>query len=250
MLNVNPLSFYRFKYVNGLELAITGDETVTIAAGQCRDADDNFQVISEDTITVTNTVNGVNGLDTGDVANNTLYAVYLIADLIGANVPAGLMSLASNAVPLMPYGYNAYRLLGWVRTDATADNLAGKFYGHGSERVFMYDVHLATAITAGAATTYTAVSLANAVPAEDSLPVIVGVDMTPSAAGRIMSLQPYGGTGDEVSLTGQVATVHVTGNVEVLAGLNSGVPSINYKWSAGGGDAVALTVAGYRYSLD
>jgi hypothetical protein len=248
MLNVNPLSNYRFKYVDGLELTILGDETLSIAAGQCRDSDDTFQIVSDDAITVSNTFAGVNGLDQGTVAASTLYAVYLIGDLVGANLPAGLLSLSSTS-PLMPYGYNAARLLGWVRTDGTSDFLAGKFYGHSGERVFMYDAPLATPITSGAATTYTAVDLVGLVPNEDGLPVIVGFDMTPAAASRIMSLQPFGGTGNEVSITSQVTAVQVTGNVEVLAGLDHGVAALNYKWSAGGGDAVALNVAGYRYSL-
>ena len=71
MLNVNPLSNYRFKYVDGLELTILGDETLSIAAGQCRDSDDTFQIVSDDAITVSNTFAGVNGLDQGTVAAST-----------------------------------------------------------------------------------------------------------------------------------------------------------------------------------
>ena len=107
----------------------------------------------------------------------------------------------------------------------------------------------ATAITAGAAVVDTPVALGGLVPAIEGLAVWMGIAITPSAASRTLTLKPYGATGAPVQVTGQVAAVVVRQNALVQAQLLLGVPNLEYIWSAGGGDAVALNVAGYEYSI-
>jgi hypothetical protein len=151
--------------------------------------------------------------------------------------------------PLLPVGYDMYRKIGYLRSDGTADFLPGYFSGKSNERMFMYDAPLATAITAGAATSDTAVALGGLVPAVAGTPVYMFYDMTPAAASRVLSLKPYGATGAPFQATSQVTSVHVTGVALVQAQLLLGVPNLEYVWSAGGGDAVALNVAGYQYTI-
>jgi hypothetical protein len=104
-------------------------------------------------------------------------------------------------------------------------------------------------VTAGAATTATGVALTTLVPAVNNLPVWVYTDATPSAASRTLSLTPGNATGIAVKITGQVSSVHVTSNSLVLSQLVASVPTINYLWSAGGGDAVAISVAGFQFFI-
>src|SRR5258708_33714271 len=67
---------------------------------------------------INSAVNGVNGLDTGTIAASTQYAVYLIGDSRNYNNAAAVISLTSNYPdPLMPSGYDSYRLIGFMATD-------------------------------------------------------------------------------------------------------------------------------------
>lgn len=241
-----------WKYANGLQISNDGttpDEIIDISTGSILDSTGNYQIITTEVLSPVITDSGLNGLDTGTVAANTLYAVHLVADPVTQQATGAMFSLSATA-PLLPFGYSAFALIGYVATDATSDILLGYWTaGNSSRRTFVYDAPQATAITAGAATTYTAVTLTAFVPAVANTPVSIAYDMTPSAASRIMSLTPFAGTGDAVSITSQVTGVHVTGNASVFATLDSGAPKIKYKWSAGGGDAVALNVAGYDFFI-
>jgi len=249
---VNSLQFGQepWKYLNGLKISNDGttpDEIIDIAVGSCLDSTGVYQIEVDAALEVSNIVSGIGGLDTGSVAANTLYKVYLVADPVKLQ-PVGAVISVSATAPSLPAGYSIFRLIGYVATDATSDFLLGFWTaGNSSARLFMYDAPQATTITAGGATSYTAVSLAAFVPAVDNTPVWIAYDMTPAAASRIMSLQPFGAVGDAFKATSQVTAVHLTGNALVLAKLNSGAPSIEYAWSAGGGDAVALNVAGYEW---
>ena len=251
---VNSIQFGQapWHYANGLRITndtVTPDEIIDIATGSIMDSTGIYQIDVDSVLSPDITADGLNGLDTGTVAASTVYAVHLVADPVTQQAVGAMFSLSATA-PLMPFGYSAFALIGYVVTDGTSDILLGYWTaGNDGHRKFVYDAPIATALTAGAATSYTAVTLTNFVPAVQNTPVSIAFDMTPAAASRIMSLQPFGAVGDAVSITSQVTAVHVTGNVEVLAVLDSGAPKIEYKWSAGGGDAVALNVAGYDFFI-
>lgn len=251
---VNSIQFGQnpWKYANGLAItndAVTPDEIVNIGIGNCLDSTGIYQINVDAQIDIDNTVSGINGLDTGAVAASTLYAIHLIADPVTGLATQGILSLSATA-PLLPFGYSIFKLVGYIATDATSNFLLGYWTtGNSDARIFFYDAPQATAVTAGAAVTNTAVALTALVPAIDNLPVWINYDMTPSAASRILSLSPFGATGAPVNITSQVTGVHVTGNALVLAKLNTAAPSIYYAWSAGGGDAVAINVAGYMWFM-
>jgi hypothetical protein len=234
--------------VDGLQIAIVDDETATIQAGRARNSSNENDIILTAAVTVSNLVNGINGLDTGTVAASTLYSLYLVGDSSLNNDPGVVLSLSASQ-PLLPVGYDMYRKIGYLRTDGTSDFLLGYWSGSSNERIFMYDAPIATAVTAGASTTDAAVSLATFVPAVAGLPVYMFFDLTPAAASRILTLKPYGAVGAPWTVTSQVTAVHMTGVALVQAQLLVGVPNIEYIWSAGGGDAVALSVAGYQYTI-
>lgn len=237
-------------YLNaqGLEIARASATTLTVAAGRARNSSNENDIILESAVTVNGAANGINGLDTGSLANATLYSLYLVGDSTLNNAEGAVLSTSSSS-PLMPVGYDMYRKIGYVRTDGSANFLLGYWSGSSNERLFMYDAPIATAVTAGSSTSDAAVSLATFVPAVNGLPVYMFYDLTPAAASRILTLKPYGAVGAPFTVTSQVTAVHMTGVALVQAQLLSGVPNIEYVWSAGGGDAVALNVAGYQYTI-
>ena len=246
-----PISPSPLLDIYGLALAndaTTPDELFTISIGQCRNSSNKLDIVSLTELTVSNLLSGAGGLDTGAVAASTVYAVYVIADSSQYKAVSALMSLASSSAPTLPFEYDSYRKIGYMVTDATSDFLAFYQYGNGNMRDFAYDAPIATAVTAGAATSYTAVALTTFVPPEENLPVSIAYSFTPGAASRTLSMTPGNGTGDAVTITGQVTAVVVSGNAQVMAKVTTAVPEIDYK-VANAGDAVALNVAGFSFSV-
>lgn len=110
----------------------------TIGVGECRSAADNFNIYNTAVRNPDITASGVNGLDTGSEASDTWYAIFIIADSSGVNVPAGLFSLSPTS-PTMPSGYNAKRLIGWVRNNASSDFYDFSSSSTGRDRTIYYE---------------------------------------------------------------------------------------------------------------
>lgn len=246
MVNI-PIVNAPYLSVDGLEIAIASTTTATVQPGRARNSTNENDIILDAIATLNAANNGLNGLDTGALANATMYALYEVGDSSGNNDSGVILSL-NITTPLLPVGYDMWRRIGFLRTDGAAHFLSGYWYGKSNERMFMYDAPIATAVTAGAATSYTAVSLATFVPAVDSLAVWMSYAFTPGAASRTLKMTPGNGTGDAVTITGQVTSVVVSGNALVIEKVTTGVPEIDYKVS-NAGDAVALNVAGYQYTI-
>jgi len=238
-----------FFYMNGLGIsndATTPNTKLDIAAGTCIDNSETYQMELLAPVVINAANNGLNGLDTGSLAASLVYAVFLISDPVSAN-PTGAMLSLSYTAPLMPFGYSAFKLIGFVTTDASSHFLLGYWTaGNAGSRLFFYDAPQATAVTAGAATTYTAVDLTTLVPLVDNTPVWIDTAFTPGAASRTLKMQPITGTGDAVTITGQVTSVVVTTNSLLMAKIASAKPEIAYKVS-NAGDAVAINVGGYQF---
>lgn len=237
-------------YANGLKISndsVTPDEIINIATGSILDSTGVFQLNIDSVLSPSIVAGGLNGLDAGAVAASSVYAVYIVSDPVTKQADGAVFSLSLTG-PLMPFGYSAYALIGFVVTDGTSDILAGSWTaGNGSRRTFLYDAPIATAVTAGAETAYTAISLAAFVPALEA-PVSLAIAFTPNAASNTLKLTPGNGVGDAVTITGQVAAVVVSGNVSVLAKVTSAVPEVDYKVSVGTA-AVAVNVAGYDFFI-
>jgi hypothetical protein len=239
-----------FPYAYGLGLsnnATTPNTKLDVAVGSILDSTKTFQINLDESVTINAAVNGLNGLDTGSLAASSLYYVYLVSSPTGAGVVGAMISLS--ATPYLPYGYSAYALIGYVATGAGSTFLKGYWTDDKSSwRTFMYDAPQATAITAGNATSYTAIDLSAFVPAVASTPVFIDSALTPAAASQTLKLQPAGGTGDAVTITGQVAAVVVSSQSLVIAQLASGDPKVSYKVSNGAA-AAAINVGGYQFAI-
>jgi hypothetical protein len=242
-------------YYNGLQIAnssTTPNTQLTIGSGATIDSTATFQMVNNGTITINAATNGLNGLDTGSLAASTVYAVFLVSDPVTLQ-PIGAMISKSYTQPLMPFSYSAFARIGFVTTDASSHFLLGYWTaGNTGSRLFIYDAPQATAITAGAATSYTNVNLTAFVPLFSQVPVWIASALTPSAASQTLKLQPGNATGDAITITSQVNAVVVTSNSLLMAQpvviSTVSSPVINYKVSNSGA-AVAINVAGYQFEL-
>lgn len=247
-----PVENVPFLYINGLNVSndvTTPNTKVRLASGQCRDSNDVMDISLLTAVIIDTAVIGdINGLDQGVLLASKVYAIYAIGDSTNKKQPAGLISLASNSVPLMPFGYDSYRLVGYAVTDASVHFLKMYVAGNNNVRQLYFDAPQATAVTAGNATSYTAVALTVLVPAIENLPVSIAYAFTPGAASRVLNLTPGNGTGNAVTITGQVTSVVISGNATVLSKVTSAVPEVDYKVS-NSGDAVALNVAGFEFFI-
>lgn len=241
-----PIQNLPYKAIQNLESAWTSNTTITIQAGQVRDSTNIFDIVLSAPVIVNAAITGLNGIDTGTFAASKLYKLYAISDPV-SGLPTGCMISLSNT-PAMPLGYGVYKLIGYWCTDASTHFLLGYNSGSGARRKFMFDAPQATAVTAGNATSYTAVALTNLVPHVENTPVFLGYAFTPGAASRTFNVTPGNATGNAVTVTGQVTSVVVSGVAQVLSKVTTDVPEVDYKVS-NSGDAVAINVAGYEYDV-
>jgi hypothetical protein len=174
-----PIVYDPFPYLTGMNLSFNTTALIDVAAGQCLDSTKvNFIVIS-DTVTINTALTGAGGLDQGTIANSTLYNVFAIGDSTLNNAGSALISTASS--PLMPHGYDMFKLIGHVKTDGSALILAFGQTGNGSTRRMTYDT-LIQVLNAGNATTFTNVDCSASVPSTAKA-VVLQCAFTPATAG-------------------------------------------------------------------
>lgn len=238
----------------GFEVSKASATTLSLAAGIARDSSNRFDItlgsaypsLQDKTVTAPLTlngaVNGANGLDTGSLAASSVYSVWVIGDSNGYQNTAGLISLSLTA-PAMPENYNAKRLVGFAVTNGSSQFVDMFQVGNANEREVLFDTKIATAITAGNSTTYAAVTLTAFVPAIANVMAHIDAVFTANAAGDLLSLQKFGATGAQFEQIGQRAGTMESDSF-IPVGLDSAVPKINYKVSAG---AVAVNVRGFKF---
>ncbi len=247
-------------YVNGFVPTYATTTTVSISAGTARDSNNVMDLVLLATDSALNTagyvtapltlnvaVTGANGIDTGAVAANKLYQVFIIGSSSNQKPIACVATLSTASAPTMPKGYDSYRLVGYFATGGSATVL--KFYvtGDKNTRVLTYDSGILV-LNAGNQTTYTAVVLTTAVPVVDNTLVTFYTAYTPATAGNIFTTQGAASTADYSRLYGQVAAVLISDMRVILSQLVSSVPEINYKVS-NGSDSVTLYVAAFEFFL-
>lgn len=235
-------------YINGLAMAWVDTTHITVAPGRARDSSDTNDIILDTIKTINVRNNGALGLDTGTLAPNTFYAVYLVADSTAYKDPTVLIS-TSITTPLLPLGYDMFRRVGMIKTNATAapNTLVLQFWqtGLSNDREMWYDLPISVlAATAGAA--FAAVSLATAVPAVvGQTKVRFNADLLPNAPAAFVELRPTGGAAaaGNVKMSGDVAAVHHFDQLEVVAAISAGVLSVD--WITDAVSTVQLSVTSY-----
>ena len=266
--NAVPIVNQPFLYINGMQVsndATTPNTILDVAAGICRDSTNTYDINlgnfngqqngqTANSVTLINSANvGLNGIDTGTFAEATLYYVYVVGDAVSGNQTGCMISLAQPSVgPLMPYGYNVYRHVGYGVTISNAAHfLLAYSSGNNNARKFFYDAVQSVGTTASSAS-LAAINLTKWVPLVNNIPVWLAVSFS-GTANDTLTLQPgaASASGNAVVMTAQVTSQALTANVLVQSQntLISSVlsPTINYKNS--GTDTVAISVAGFEFYI-
>lgn len=266
----DPIYSLPHLYVSGMNISVASTTIIAIAPGQARDMNDNIDMpISfpnlqgntsppilnlnyQQPLFINSAVTGANGLDQGTLAASSNYLIWLIGDSRGYNPTAALLSLYSNAYPLLPQGYDSLLLLGFASTDGSVHFTAASVLNYKNARNF-YLQPAVSVLSGGNATSFTGVDLNSAIALGTDTGVIafLSVIFTPAAIGDVVKLRPTaGGTGSNgvVTITGIAAGIPQQQYQAVLCGVNvSSHTSIDYLVSSSS-DAVSLLVAGYSYT--
>jgi len=246
----NPIYSLPRLYIQGLKLSVYSTTILAVAPGAARDANNvidimvgfpnlqgsvvpapQFQNFSP-AILINSAVNGVNGLDTGTIAASTQYAVYLIADSRGYNNVGAVLSLTSNAYPILPSGYDSYRLIGFIETDGSSHFVYATHKPQNMDGALPYYLAASSVLSGGNATTFTAIDMSTPIPTTTLPNVIVSlqVTFTPAAVGDVVQFRPTGSsaTSNLVTIVGVAAGIAQTQYVQVIAGVGSSKPEIDY----------------------
>lgn len=267
----DPIYLLPYLYISGLNISVASTTVLAIAPGQARDSSDNidmpvgFPNLQGNVVPATqfqnympplfinSAVNGANGLDSGSLIATMDYAIYLIGDSRGYNPVAAILSLTSNAFPLLPLGYDSYRLLGFIQTDGSAHFVASGTNPLNARNLRAYYVSPASSVLSGGnATSFTAIDMSTPIPTTTARDVIALLQVTfiPLAAGDTVQFRPTGEgtpqTAGLVTITGAAAGIAQTQYVQVISGVGSSKPEIDYKVSVSG-DSVSVSVVGYAY---
>jgi len=243
MTNFNPITGSRLPpyYLVALHAALdetAPDTTLVLATGICSDSTDTIDMYVESAITIDCATVGAAGLDTGVLVLNEVYYVHVIGDSSGYRVPSALVSLSIDD-PIMPTGYDSFRMVDFKTTDADADFRSSFTVGAYSERLCVFEDPVTVHDTTGAAA-FTAITLAALAPALEMVEAQFSATLTPIAANDTLDLRSTGATGSYASMSGSVIAVDKTTDITCLALANAlGFPSVDFKTNAAG-TAVAV----------
>lgn len=235
-------------YLTGMNLSVASTTIMAIAPGQCRDQNDNIDMVYHDALYLNSAVNGAGGLDFGVLLASTNYLVWAIADSSGKLPNSGLISLQANVAPLLPFGYDSMRLIGTVSTDGSVHFVTTNLFNAVFYKGFFIKPPVSV-LSGGNATSFTAIDLSTAIPTTTQTFVIALATCTfiPLAAGDVATFRPTGYTGTTANLpviTGRVAGVAQTDNIVLNCGVGASKPEVDYKVSVSG-DALSMSIYGY-----
>lgn len=182
-----------------------------LSPGVCRSSDDTFDIVIDEPIIVDIFSNGINGLDRGSFAENTMYAIYAVADPQGYMPSGYILTNADNAYPSIPVPqYGVSRLIAyWATRPDGSGFLKGTYNGYYNDLEFFYYQSPPTLVQNGTQTgSYALVSTKNNVPPVDA--VATGVlGYYTATAGQSVFLQ--NGDPDLDFVPGNVYTAQATG---------------------------------------
>lgn len=228
-----------FYYTNNLQLSWLTATTLSVAAGLARDNTNVDDMATTASTTINAAVIGVNGIDTGALANSTWYAVHQIADTSSNKSTAFLISTSATA-PYLPFSYDVFKRIGWVLTDGSANILKFFSYGNGNQRTYMWDA-IMNELSAAGNTSYTAVNMQSSVPSTSTL-AYINCKLIPNADGDSALLRP---TGSSATANQYIFAPTAAKTVSESKWINTNTSqSIDYKTSSAS-DALTIDVAGF-----
>jgi len=150
-------------YLNGLNLLCDSPGRYCyIAPGTCRNDDDDDFIVASSQLTIDSEASaGANAIDTGSVAANTSYYVFVIYNPT-TTTTAGLFSL-SRTSPTLPSGYTKKRFLGYVRTDGDSDFIYITSYNVGNTKYIQLE-EAVEIVSGGTETSWTDIDCSSYIP--------------------------------------------------------------------------------------
>ncbi len=137
--SLNGYATFPFNYVYNLNVSSPGVTTVFVDPGICIDFLNNTNMVSSTSLTLSTSIFGVpNGMDEGALEPHQWYAVFLMFSSTQFLPVAGLISKNRQQPQVSPIGYDAFRRVGWVRSDADARLVATVQTGNGVRRNTIY----------------------------------------------------------------------------------------------------------------
>ena len=255
---INLPSLYKYGLVLSNN-ASTPNTVLDISSGMCRDSN-NVIDIELGTANVENEspipaplqlnieINGLNGLDVGTIENTTMYAVYMIADSRYYKPTGAIMTLASNDVPLLPFGYDSYRLIGFWPVDGSGHLEAGFYQGIANDMIFWYAGTDREILINGNATVQSGVDLSSVIPPLDNTIVTFMTSFNGAAASQFFQLYaPTNSVADYFQYC-QVAGVLICGQATVVSRLVVGAPTVNYLVNNAGA-ALSMWINSFEVSI-
>lgn len=239
-----PIVNAGYKNIQGLNMVFGSGSTITIQAGQVRDSTDTNDIMLLSDTVVSTAFQGVNGLDIGTVQTNKVYAVYVIGDSTKYEPGATLLS-ESATNPSLPFGYDMFRRVGYIKTDGSFNLLNFEQRGNGHDRILWYN-GLQLLLNGANNTVFTDVGGTLFVPPAKTTLYLV-MDFTPGIAGDTVNLRAKGSTNAIGSsrFSGEVVGVKKSGEVSVPTN-ESGI--FQYKVTDAS-DSVTIYLKGYVDNL-
>lgn len=164
-------------------VSVATDEIVVASAANA------YATLRAVSLSINSAGSGANGLDTGTLAANTWYSVWVIYN--GTTV-AGLLSVSATS-PTLPGGYTHKARIGWIRTDGTANKYPLSFVQYGRRVQYAQSaagnlptLPLMAAGAQGSITTPTYVSVSTAAFVPPTAKVLHFSYYTTAASGNIM----------------------------------------------------------------
>jgi hypothetical protein len=253
-------------YLTGLQISAASTTVVALSPGAARDSTNSIDMVVggqnyfginlppiqfinyQPGLLINSAVNGANGLDTGTIAASTNYAIYLIGDSRNYNPVAAVLSLTSQLAPVLPAGYDSYRLVGFWSTDGSSHFVYSNTKPQNIGDLLTYfNVPAVSVLTGGNATTFTAIDLTtNSAVHTTTLPNVIVtllITFTPAAAGDVVQFRPTGSaaTGNIPTIIGLTAGIAQSEYIQMIAGIGAAKPEIDYLVSVSG-DAVSVSV--------
>jgi hypothetical protein len=255
--DTRQFGFELFPYMSGLGISndLTNPDTVlNISAGLTVDSTNSYQLNSPLPLRIDTSITGVNGLDTGIVQISTVYGVYVVWDPVSDNGIGTLLS-KSLTTPLLPIGFSAYKLIGYVATQAGSPILQMGSWtaGNTGARFFRYDVAIAV-LSGGTSVTRATIDLTGAVPLINNIFTYVGMFFSSTAVGHFAFMYSLSNVGNaDGAVISQVANVPlivpfpVFSQITEIAGVLS--PAIQYEIADAGTDTLGIFLAGYQFNV-
>lgn len=245
---INFPNLYKF----GMVLTRESDDLLNISAGACRDSTNTIDIVLGDQnvegsiveapLVIDFNKEGINGIDTGTVLPSVVYAIYMIADS-RYYLPTGcIATLSSNVMPMMPRGYDSYRLIGYWSTDVSSILQRGYYFGESNDLTFYYSSQKSVgSVTTGSGD----FDLSKVVPTIDNVEVELQVTYTGSVATNVMNIyNGFNDGADYVVIFCQVASIPTSEQFQLMTGpLTTGKPTIHYTLASAGDNASAYVTS-------